>query len=194
MDGLYQRTLVLNRLWQAVNIVSLKRAFSLLMREHAQVLHSHTGDFHIYSIDQWVDYSLKNPPRKDQSCVRTVKLILHVPKVLLLRYYDKLPLREVRLTRETLLERDGYRCQYCNRKFPPSELNMDHVIPRHRGGNTSWENLVASCLSCNGRKGNRLPHEAGMRLMARPQRPKPRPIFTQIRTDREKAWEPFIRR
>lgn len=195
MDRRSHRTLVLNRLWQAVNIVSLKRAFSLLLREHAQVIHSHTAeDLDIYSADQWINYSIKNPPLRTQCCVRTVNLRIHVPKVLVLRYYDKLPLREVRLARKTLLERDGCRCQYCDCKFPPSHLNMDHVIPRYRGGKTSWENIVAACLRCNTRKANRLPHEAGMQLVRPPQRPQSRPIFSEIiGRYGEKAWEPFIR-
>ena len=91
-----------------------------------------------------------------------------VPSVLLLRSYDRMLMQEIKFNRQNLLERDDYRCQYCGRNLPSKDLNMDHVIPRDRGGATSWENVVISCIRCNSRKSNRLPREAGMRLLKEP--------------------------
>ena len=120
----------------------------------------------------WVEYSSENPPENPVDGIQTVRLSLLIPKVLLLRAYDRLPIREMKFNRQNLFERDGFKCQYCNKIFQAQELNLDHVIPRDRGGQTSWENVVTSCIRCNSRKGNRLPHEAGMRLVRRPQKPR----------------------
>ena len=95
--------------------------------------------------------------------------------------------------RQNLFERDGFRCQYCNETFQTKDLNLDHVIPRDRGGKTSWENVVTSCIRCNSRKGNRLPHEAGMRLVRRPQKPRWRPFVSSIDEDQcDESWIQFM--
>jgi 5-methylcytosine-specific restriction endonuclease McrA len=97
------------------------------------------------------------------------------------------------LNRRNVFERDRYRCQYCGRVYPESKLNLDHVIPRDRGGRTSWENLVTSCIDCNSRKANRLPHQAGLSLRRQPLRPKHRPFLSVLhRTGSREAWKPFL--
>ena len=102
-------------------------------------------------------------------------------------------LREMKFNRQNLFERDGYRCQYCGNSFVAKELNMDHVVPRDRGGKTSWENVVTSCIRCNSRKGNRDPNEAGMFLLREPVRPRQRP-FVSFLYGRpiEDSWRHFI--
>lgn len=194
MDGVYShRTLVLNRVWQAVNIVGVKRAISLLMQDHAQVIDAEEGHFQIYGAEEWFAFSMEHPPRPNQPCIHSIRMTLRIPKVLLLRYYDRLPAQEVKFCRESIYERDHYRCQYCGQVFTAPKLNLDHVIPRHHGGRTTWENVVASCIHCNTRKANRLPHEAGMRLIRKPERPKWRPfVSTLAESDIDHAWEHFL--
>ena len=88
--------------------------------------------------------------------------------------------------------RDNYICQYCNKKN--SQLTIDHVIPRDRGGKTSWENIVTSCLYCNTRKGNRFPHEAGLRLKNKPVRPKWRPFISFfLGSEYNESWRHFLK-
>jgi 5-methylcytosine-specific restriction endonuclease McrA len=102
--------------------------------------------------------------------------------------------QEVKFTRESLFERDNYCCQYCNKTFDPKKLNMDHVIPRDRGGKTSWENIVTSCISCNSRKANRLPHQADMHLIRKPERPRWRPFISSlIGQDYDREWDHFLK-
>lgn len=172
------RVLVLNRLWQAVNVIDIKRAFALLFQEHARVIHSDSEQFLIFDASEWIAYSLENPAPKPEDCIHTIRLAIRIPRILLLTFYDQLPVQEVKFNRQNLFERDGYTCQYCGQSFASRELNLDHVIPRDRGGQTTWENIATSCKRCNARKANRLPHEAGMRLLRKPTRPPWKPFVT----------------
>jgi len=142
---------------------------------------------------KWLDLSENTEPTENEGFVQTVRMRIRVPKVLLLRDYDQLPAKEVRFTRENLFDRDNYRCQYCGNTFKADDLNMDHVIPRDRGGRTSWENIVTSCIKCNSRKANRLPHQASMHLIKKPERPKWRPFISSlIDQDYDSDWDHFI--
>ena len=191
--GLTYKVLVLNRLWQAVNIVGVQRAFCLLLQDHAQVIHTADGSFEVMDSAAWLEHSEVDAPGDSEAYVQTVRMRVRVPKVLLLRNYDKLPVKEVRFTRDNLYERDHYRCQYCGNHFPDHQLNMDHVIPRAKGGRTSWENIVTSCIPCNTRKANRLPHQASMHLMKKPERPRFRPFISSLIDQTYDAdWEHFI--
>lgn len=175
-----KRVLVLNRLWQPVNIVGVRRAFSLLMQEHAQALDNTSGAFQMLDAAEWIEFSLSNPPESDYDAIQTVKMRLRIPSVMLLREYDRVPSKEVKFNRRNVFDRDDHTCQYCGRHYHERDLNLDHVIPRDQGGRTTWENIVTSCIRCNTQKANRMPHQAGMRLMRRPQRPKWRPFVSLV--------------
>jgi 5-methylcytosine-specific restriction endonuclease McrA len=192
--GLTYKVLVLNRLWQAVNIVGVQRAFGLLLQDHAQVIYTGDSSFQVMDSTQWLKLSAVESPRENEAYIQTVRLRVRVPKVLLLREYDKLPVQEVRFNRDNLFERDDYRCQYCGNHFPDDQLNMDHVIPRDKGGRTSWENIVTSCIPCNSRKANRLPHQASMYLKKKPERPRWRPFISSLMDQKYDAdWDHFIK-
>lgn len=166
--------LVLNRLWQAVNICSVRRAFCLLYLGQAQVVDAATG-YQTFTYDQWFDFS-KNFPNGDT--LQGVNFRIGIPKIIVLLLFERLPRKEVKLTRQNVFERDNYTCQYCRQPFDRKSLNIDHVLPRNRGGKTSWENLVCSCIECNTRKGSRTPEEARMPLLRPPRRPRLRPFLT----------------
>ena len=119
---------------------------------------------------------------------------IRVPRVILLQAYDHLPRARVRFSRLNIYARDRNTCQYCGRRPPRAELNLDHVIPRSRGGVTSWENVVCSCVPCNLRKGGRTPDEAHMRLLRHPARPRWTPFFRgPPRTGAfYQQWVPFL--
>lgn len=185
--------LVLNRVWQPVNVVGAKRAFSILFQDHAQVIDPNQGDFRIYNGEQWIEHCIHKLPRPDQAVMNTVKMALHIPKVLLLRSYDRVPVQEVKFSRQSVFERDGYRCQYSGRIYPPKMLNIDHVIPKDRGGRTTWENVVTSSIHCNTLKANRLPHEAGLKLIRKPAKPRTRPFISSLLgTQYDKSWSYFL--
>jgi 5-methylcytosine-specific restriction endonuclease McrA len=194
MDAvLDQPVLVLNRLWQAVNVIGARRAFALLAREHASVVHHHDEDFRVFSLMDWMDFSVHNPPMDELDAVHTPRTVVRLPRVILLAYFDRLPCKELKLTRNNVFERDRETCQYCGKGFEREDLNLDHVIPRDRGGKTTWENIVCSCVRCNTRKANRLPHEAHMRLVRKPVRPKWRPVISLVlNTQQRERWKDFL--
>ena len=188
---LNQHVLVLNRLWQAVNVCTARRALTLLFEGHAQVvLNDSDGAFQTYSFNQWRDFSAQEP---HPETIATVSFKIRVPRVILLVLFDRLPKKEVKFTRHNIFERDRNICQYCGNVFERKDLNLDHVVPRDRGGPTSWENIVCSCVRCNTQKANRTPQEAGMHLVRKPKRPKWRP-FVQINftLHRHDSWKHFI--
>lgn len=192
--GLKYQVLVLNRLWQPVNIVGVQRAFSLLLQDHAQVIYTGDESFRMMDSAAWLKLSEEATPGDTEAYVQTVRLRIRVPKVLLLRSYDRLPAQEVKFNRDSLFERDDYRCQYCGNQFCEDELNMDHVIPKDRGGRTSWENIVTSCIKCNSRKANRLPHQADMHLIRKPEKPRWRPFISSLLGQSyDEEWEHFIK-
>ncbi len=188
---LNQQVLVLNRLWQAVNICTARRALTLLFQGHAQVvLGDQDGAFQTYNFSEWQDFSAQEP---HPECVATVSLKIRVPRVIMLLVFDRLPKKEVKFTRHNIFERDKNTCQYCGRVCDRKDLNLDHVVPRDRGGPTTWENIVCSCIPCNTRKANRTPVEAGMHLIRKPKRPKWRP-FVQVNFGLEyhSDWKHFL--
>ena len=188
---LNQHVLVLNRLWQAVNVCTARRALTLLFQGHAQVvLDRQDGSFQTYNFNEWQDISEQEPHSES---IRTISFRIRVPRVILLLVYEHMPKKEVKFTRHNIFERDKNTCQYCGSTCDRQDLNLDHVIPRDKGGLTTWENIVCSCIPCNTRKGNRLPHEAGMRLLRKPARPKWRP-FLHITFDAKihESWRHFI--
>ncbi len=188
---LEEPVLVLNRLWQAVNVCSVRRALCLLFQNHAQVvLGDQNGNFATFNFGEWQDLSEREPHPES---IKTVSMRIRVPRVIVLAVFDKLPRKEVKFTRHNVFERDRNTCQYCGRHFERKDLNLDHVVPRDRGGPTSWENIVCSCIPCNTRKSNRTPHEAGMRLIATPRKPKWRPfVEISVGVRCHDSWRHFI--
>ncbi len=141
------RVLVLNASFEPLSLISVQRAVVLLLREKAEAIENDISRF-----------------------LHAERFSLPVPLVIRLVHYVPIPRRlKVPLTRKTLLSRDEYICQFCGTTVGP--LTVDHVMPRSRGGATSWENCVAACLRCNHRKGNKTPEEAGMLLRKKPARP-----------------------
>ncbi|MCX7886871.1 MAG: HNH endonuclease [Verrucomicrobiae bacterium] len=187
---LNESVLVLNRLWQAVNICTVQRAFALLYMGHAQVVTECEGVFRTFSFNEWRDFTSQHD---GDDVVHTVSFKIRIPRVILLLFFDRLPHKEVKFTRHNIFERDRNTCQYCGRRFERHQLNLDHVIPRERGGSTTWENIVCACIECNTRKANRTPAEAGMRLIRKPKRPKWRPfINVTITTGAHESWKHFL--
>lgn len=188
---LSSQVLVLNRLWQAVNVCTVRRALTLLFQGHAEVVFSQSdGSFRTFDFRQWHSFSQAEPHPES---IRTISFRLRVPRVILLAVFDHLPKKDVKFTRHNIFERDKNACQYCGGVFDRKDLNLDHVIPRDRGGPTSWENIVCSCVPCNTRKGNRTPSEAGMHLVRKPKKPKWRPfVQVSLRFQRHDSWRHFV--
>ena len=185
-----QLVLVLNRLWQAINVCTAERALTLLYSGHAQVVCENDGNFNTFSFPQWCDFS---DQYDGDEVVNTISLRIRIPRVILLLFFDRLPNKEVKFTRHNVFERDKNTCQYCGHKFDRKDLNIDHVVPRHRGGLTTWTNVVCSCVDCNRRKGSRSPEEARMHLIRKPKKPRWRPfVEVQFVKTADHSWRHFL--
>lgn len=159
------RALVLNATYEPLCVVSARRALVLVLKHKAELVHEDGGAFH------------------------SEHMTVPIPSVVRLKYFVKVPYRaRATLSRRAVFVRDGFRCQYCGE---PAE-NVDHVFPRSLGGPHTWENVVASCRSCNARKENRLPHEVGMRLRCKPGAPR-ETVWIIVAVGRiDPKWEPYL--
>jgi len=194
-DGLDSKVLVLNKLYMAVRVVTARRAFVLLAREIAEVIHADDGSYANYDFDSWAELSemRKRFEPDAHDWVRSVRFDIAVPKIIRLVGYDKLPAQNVKLNRRNLFARDHNRCQYCGDHFPTSELSIDHVVPRTQGGPDTWENLVCSCVRCNSRKGGRTPEQARMHLIRAPKCPRRNPLISvRLNSEKYRSWKAFL--
>ena len=194
-SALDAKVLVLNKLYMAVRVISARRAFCLLTKSLAEVIHVDEGQYISYDFESWTEISelQQQFEHEKHDWVRTVRLDIAVPKVIRLLGYDRLPDQRVKLNRRNLFARDRNRCQYCGKYFPTNELSIDHVTPRAQGGQDTWENLVCACVRCNAKKGGRTPEQAHMRLCKKPVRPKRNPqIAVRLGQDRYQSWKAFL--
>ena len=183
-----RQVLVLNRSWVAVQIASVRRAMSLLYQGLARAVHP--VDYTLYDFDDWCELSRFV---ENGLFVHTVQLRIRVPEVVILRAFNGFVRQEIRFSRRNIFERDKNTCQYCGRRTPKTDLTLDHVIPRSRGGIDSWDNLVLACMVCNVRKGNRTPDEARMPLIRRAVKPTWLPqLGMRVPTSQLISWQRFV--
>jgi len=186
--GLDSSVLVLNRLWQAVNVVNGGRALALVYVGRGKAV---DDDYAVYAWDLWAARSLRD--LSIDRCVITTSGPVRVPRVVQLLDYDRVPRPRIKFTRSNVYLRDRHRCQYCGSEQAASELTLDHVHPRSRGGPTTWRNIVVSCFGCNSRKANRSPEEAGMPLLREPRAPLWHPTtLLHIAEEPHPLWHPFL--
>jgi 5-methylcytosine-specific restriction endonuclease McrA len=179
------RVLVLNRSYQPVAVTRAGRAFGLLFSGAARAL---DREFRTFDFSSWSELAAE----LGDDVIRTPRMVLKVPRVVVLQAYDRLPRTHVRFSRQNVYLRDGFRCQYCGKVFARSALNLDHVIPRSQGGRTSWENVVCSCVRCNLNKGGRTPEQAGLRLLKEPKRPSWSSLSPALGKVPYAEWLPFL--
>ena len=188
--------LVLNRSFVAVHVTNVRRALALLFRELAEVIHVEEGRFATHDLDSWRELSALRSSFEapgDDDWVRGVGFVLCAPRVIRLLSCDRGPRQRLRFNRRNVFARDGNQCQYCGKTYPTSELSLDHVVPRSRGGITSWENIVCACVACNVRKGGRTPHEARMNLIRQPVKPKRSPLLSlKLGNPKYASWKSFV--
>ena len=183
---LNSKVLVLNRSYLPVHVTSVKRAFALLYQGVARAV---DDQYRTFDFASWRDLAVE----VNHERVGVVGGFVRVPRVLLLTAYERMPKRHIRFSRFNIYARDNNTCQYCGRRLPRTELNLDHVIPRSRGGTSTWENVVCSCHSCNRRKGGQTPEEASMLLIGKPKRPQWTPFSTEMFSLRRyREWMPFL--
>lgn len=189
--------LVLNKMFMAVHVVTVKRAFCLLFKELAEVVVMEDGQYMTYDFASWrelSDFKTKHVERGiDDDWIRGASFDLEAPRVIRLLDYDRVPNQTVKFNRRNIFARDGNQCQYCGKKFPTSELSLDHVLPRSQNGGATWENIVCACVDCNIRKGGRTPKQANMALIRKPEKPKRSPLLVMKLSQRKyRSWQNFL--
>jgi len=178
--------LVLNRSYQPIHVITVRRAFCMLYQGVARAM---DRQYQLYNFESWSQLSAA----AHDETIRTVDRVIRVPRVIVLKVYDRLPNSRVRFSRYNIYARDRNTCQYCGERMSSRDLNLDHVVPRSMGGRTTWENVVCSCIPCNLQKGGRTPEAAHMELLRRPFRPKWYQVlrlpFSKVPVD---DWRPFL--
>jgi 5-methylcytosine-specific restriction endonuclease McrA len=198
MNDILNKTivLVLNRNWQAINIRTPADAFCQMATNAATALDIELGEdaraeaLRPVKWDEWITL----PIRGGDQAVQTVRGQIRVPTVIVAVNFARVPKKRPKLCARAIRERDGNRCQYTGKLLRPDEGNLDHVLPRSRGGQDTWENLVWAAKEVNQRKADRLPHEAGLRLLNVPRAPKELPVSAMIRNAHGVAeWKLFLK-
>ena len=182
--------LVLNRNWQAIGVRTPAEAFCQMATNVAKALDIEGEELmRPVQWDEWITL----PIRERDQFVNTVRGPIRVPTVIVAVNYSRVPKKRPKLCVRAIRERDGNRCQYTGTLLRPGEGSLDHVVPRSRGGKDRWENLVWSSKAVNARKGNRLPHEAGLKLLTVPRAPKELPVTALLRNPYGVAdWRLFV--
>ncbi len=159
--------LVLNQNYEPLSVCNVKKAIILLFLRKAELVEASAG-----------------------KVIRSVSLTMPFPSVVRLSAFVRVPYKKIILSRKNILRRDGHRCQYCGRGDVP--LTMDHVHPRSRSGEDAWENLVAACVKCNNKKGDRTPEEAEMPLMRVPMKPNHVTFLRHFVGNLDERWKPYL--
>jgi 5-methylcytosine-specific restriction endonuclease McrA len=194
-SALDSSVLVLNKFYMAVHVISVRRAFCLLFKDLAEVVTVDDGRYSSYDFASWREVSeararFRGP---DDDFIRTVHFEIQVPRVIRLLGFDRIPRAKVKFNRRNIFARDHNQCQYCGKKFPTSELSLDHVVPRSQGGTSTWENIVCACVGCNVKKGGRTPKEAHMHLIRKPEKPKRSPLLNlKLTHSKYQSWRTFL--
>ena len=182
--------LVLNRHWQAVNSASPAEVFGMMATDNATGLDIRGPEW--MTPVKWHEW-IQLPVRESDFSIGTTHGPIRVPTVVVLSRFDQVPVKRPKFSLRSLWERDNGQCQYTGRKLTRGEGNIDHVLPRSRGGLTTWENCVLADRRVNQRKADKTPQEAGLRLLRRPRRPREIPVTWMIRNNHHiQDWKPFL--
>lgn len=192
MSSILQKNtvLVLNRNWQAINIKTPAEIFCQMATDVATGLDIQGEDWMIPT--RWEDWR-QLPIRENDCSIGTTHGPIRVPTVVVLARFNRVPMKRPKFNSRNLWMRDGGRCQYTGRELKPGEGNIDHVVPRSRGGATSWENCVLAARDVNSRKADRTPEEAGLTLRSHPRAPREVPVTALLKNVHDiPDWEPFL--
>ncbi|KAB2926032.1 MAG: HNH endonuclease [Bacteroidetes bacterium] len=164
---LNSKVLVLNQNYEPLSVCNVKKAIILLFLGKAEMIETSNG-----------------------KTLRSVTMTFPFPSVVRLSVFVRVPYKKIILSRKNILRRDGHRCQYCGRGDVP--LTVDHVVPKSRGGEDTWENLVAACVRCNNKKGDRMPDEVNMPLHRPPVKPNHVTFIRHFVGNMDERWKPYL--
>lgn len=180
-------SLVLNKSWMPVHVTIARRAICLVYRGVAKIV---CTEFQVHDLWAWIALNAESAEIAG-SCIRAPERRFPAPEVIQLLSYDKVPSYAAPFSRRNLFQRDAHTCQYCGKRFPTDRLSIDHVLPRSRGGHTSWDNCVLACVRCNSTKGDRDLKSTGLSLLRPPRPPRWTPYLNLRPSEWLDSWSPF---
>lgn len=196
--------LALNSSWQPLNVRTVKEAIVAMLSSDQEV--SVALDIHYtQNIDGSWDFDnpvsinpvgwsewVGLPVREFDMAISSSKMRVRVPTVIICKNFHKMPLKQFKMTKRAVFNRDGWVCQYSGKQLTHSTISLDHINPISKGGGDNWENVVACHIDINLKKGNKSNEEAGLKLLKTPRAPKPLPLSALITTARHASWKPFL--
>jgi 5-methylcytosine-specific restriction endonuclease McrA len=188
MSSLSRPVLVLNKGWIPIRIASVKRCLKLVFADRASIVNP--TDYFVYDWETWIKIDCSN----DKYVIQTSSIKIKVPEVIVLLKYDKVYIKDLRLTKRNIYIRDKYRCQYSGQQINYKDADIDHVIPRSRGGTNSWDNMVVCKKDINRIKADRTPEEAGLKLIRKPTRPSTEHLLIDPKIEMPESWSQFLRK
>ena len=186
---LTRRVLQLNRNFQPITTISLKKAINKIIKEQAVIVLPPDETSNSWQELNWNDWELMKP-LEGETVLEAACRVYRVPEIIKCIDYGKVPYRKVKISRKAIFQRDLYTCQYCGKKPALSELTIDHVSPRCQGGKTEWPNVLLACLKCNLKKDGRTPEQAKMPPLKQPHFPEY--DILQGRMIRMDSWQNFL--
>lgn len=180
-------TLVLNKLWYPINLVPSIRGICMVFEGTAHAI----DDFYAqHDFESWIN---NQEIDENEHYIQSSSCRIKIPKAIVLNRYDKIPKTKVRLSKANIYKRDGFICQYCGLQTSRARLTIDHIYPKSKGGETSWMNCVASCVTCNTKKADKMLEKSGLKLIRKPFEPEGRHI-TNFHFEQHKIpdWENFM--
>ena len=179
--------LVLNRNWFPVSITTVRRALTSVFRGSALIIEPES--YMALEFEEWAGLSVT----EDEDFIATSSVKIKIPEIIIMQSYGGTFTKRVKLSKRSLLARDNYTCQLCQSK-PPVRATIDHVIPKSKGGRTSWTNCVIACRKCNEKKGNKTPQELGLNIEVAARHNTRHPVLSLVHPNqRVKSWDKFIR-
>lgn len=185
--NLTRPALILNKNWTPIRIATVRDALIALFEGRAKAIS--VDDYGTYDFESWSKLALT----KGEPFIYTATSTLRIPEIIVLNHYDKIPEPKVVFSRINIFRRDDYTCQYCSKKKATNKLTIDHVVPRSRGGKSTWTNCVVACWDCNSSKASKTLGESGLKLLRKPFKPEwtPRLVLKKVRNTPEN-WKKFL--
>jgi len=182
-----REVLILNKSWNPIRIQTVLDAITLVYRKRAAFIN--VQNYEVYGWDNWV----KIPPKEGEEYITTSYFSFKIPKVIVLTHFNDIPVYRVNINKRTIFESDNFICQYSNKKVSLKSGNLDHIIPKSKGGKKTWNNIVCCDAKINSFKNDRTPEEAGLKLLKKPEKLDYRKTVLTYKEGMPEEWKNFLK-
>jgi 5-methylcytosine-specific restriction endonuclease McrA len=184
-NSLKEQVLILNKSWTPIRLKTLQTAIKLIFSDRADIVDKD------YSVWSWDDWSKR--PYISGDFIQTTSSKIILPEIIILKKYNKIPVHSVRYSKRNIFIRDQYNCQYSGKKVDFKTADIDHIIPKSKGGKDCWENVVVCAKEINRKKADNLPEDVGLKLLKTPTKPNPTTLFIDPKIKIKDSWRDFLK-